>query len=112
MDGLMKTSNKKIFVDIDETICYYTGERDYNLAKPFPERIKKINKLYSQGNKITYWTARGTVTGLDWYDVTKKQLEEWGCNYHHLSVGEKPAFDLYICDKSINSENYFSNQEE
>ena len=36
----MKTLNKKIFVDIDETICYYEGERDYNLAKPYLERIK------------------------------------------------------------------------
>lgn len=36
-----------------------------------------------------------------------KQLKEWGYKYHHLSVGEKPHFDLYICDKSINSEEYF-----
>ena len=36
-----------IFVDIDETICYYEGERDYNLAKPYYTRIEKINKLYS-----------------------------------------------------------------
>jgi len=104
----MKTLSKKIFVDIDETICYYTGERDYNLAKPLPERIKKINELYNQGNKITYWTARGTVTGIDWYEITKKQLSEWGCKYHNLSVGEKPHFDLYICDKSVNSELFFN----
>ena len=106
----MKTLNKKIFVDIDETICYYTGERDYNLAKPFPERIKKINKLYSQGNEITYWTARGSVTGLDWYETTEDQLKEWGCKYHNLSVGEKPHFDLYICDKSINSNSFFNDK--
>lgn len=103
----MKTSNRKIFVDIDETICFYLGERDYNLAKPLKERIEKINSLYEQGDEITYWTARGSVTGIDWYDVTKNQLAEWGCKYHHLSVGEKPAFDLYICDKAVNSEVYF-----
>jgi len=97
----------KIFVDIDETICYYKSKRDYNLALPILNRIKKINELYEKGDEITYWTARGSVTKINWYDLTKKQLDEWGCKYHHLSVGEKPHFDLYICDKSINSEAYF-----
>ena len=96
-----------IFVDIDESICYYVDERDYNLALPMKDRIEKINKLYEEGNTITYWTARGSVTKIDWYDVTKKQLEEWGCKYHNLSVGKKPAYDLLICDKAINSEEFF-----
>ena len=33
---------KIIYVDIDETICYYQGERNYNLAIPYKEIIKKI----------------------------------------------------------------------
>jgi len=89
-----------IYVDIDETICFYEGERDYNLAKPSLENIKKINILFEEGNEITYWTARGTVTKIDWFDTTKKQLDEWGCKYHKLVVGEKPAYDLLICDKT------------
>tara|TARA_R110001583_G_scaffold1210_8_gene10142 strand:- start:5740 stop:6036 length:297 start_codon:yes stop_codon:yes gene_type:complete len=91
---------KNIYVDIDETICFYDGERDYNLAKPNFENIEKINILYNEGNQITYWTARGSVTGVDWYDVTAKQLKEWGANYNMLSVGHKPAYDLLICDKT------------
>lgn len=90
----------KIFVDIDETICFYDGERNYPDAKPNLANIKKINTLYDNDNEITYWTARGSVTGIDWYDVTKKQLKEWGCKYHYLSVGEKPHYDLLICDKT------------
>ena len=35
-----------IFVDIDETICYYEGKRDYKLAKPYYNRIEKVNNLY------------------------------------------------------------------
>ena len=65
----------KIYVDIDETICYYEGERNYPDALPIPENIAKINKLYDEGNHITYWSARGTATGLKWFDVTKKQLQ-------------------------------------
>ncbi len=89
-----------IYVDIDETICYYTDERRYDLALPLPENIKKINKLYDNGNEIVYWTARGTVSKIDWYDVTEKQLNKWGCKYHQLVVGKKPPYDLIICDKS------------
>ena len=100
----------KIYVDIDETICYYEGERNYNLALPIKERIKKINDLYAEGNEITYWTARGSVTKIDWFDITKKQLDSWGCKYHKLSVGQKPAYDMLICDKAFNSEKYFNKE--
>jgi len=90
----------KIFVDIDETICFYEGDRNYPDAKPNLENIKKINTLYEKGNEITYWTARGSMTGIDWYEITRDQLNEWGCKYHYLSAGEKPAYDLLICDKT------------
>ncbi len=90
----------KIYVDIDETICFYKGERNYPDAIPNLDNIKKINTLYDNGNEITYWTARGTITGINWLEVTTNQLNKWGCRYHNLSVGEKPAYDLLICDKT------------
>jgi|TARA_R110000744_G_scaffold26256_4_gene64741 hypothetical protein len=96
-----------IYVDIDGTICE-TAEKglDYSKSYPIKERISKINDLYASGNTIIYWTARGTVTGVDWRDVTLKQFEEWGVNYHSLVMG-KPHFDLFIDDKNINSEEFF-----
>ena len=99
-----------IFVDIDHTICYYSDKNiipDYNLALPYIERISKINKLYEEGHQIVYWTARGTKTGQKWFHVTLKQLNEWGCKFHELRMG-KPAYDLFVDDKNINSENYFN----
>ena len=90
----------KIYVDIDETICFYSGERLYPKAEPDYENIQKINHLYEQGHQIIYWTARGSVTGVDWYDLTETQLKKWGCKWHSLSVGNKPAYDLLICDKT------------
>lgn len=89
-----------IYVDIDETICMYNGERRYDLAVPVLENIEKINILYEEGHEITYWTARGSVTGIDWFDITKMQLDKWGCKYHKLITGQKPAYDLLICDKT------------
>jgi len=96
-----------IFVDIDETICYYNENRDYKLAKPYYERIEKINKLYEDGNTIVYWTARGSVTQTNWFEITYNQLIEWKCKFHELRMG-KPAYDLFIDDKNINSETYFT----
>tara|TARA_R110001632_G_scaffold189534_2_gene310070 strand:+ start:844 stop:1158 length:315 start_codon:yes stop_codon:yes gene_type:complete len=97
----------RIFVDIDDTICFYndgldkfSSGRDYSKAQPNLANIKKVNILYKDNNEITYWTARGSKTGKDWYELTKNQLNKWGCNYHYLSVGEKPAYDLLICDKT------------
>jgi len=92
-----------IYVDIDETICQYKGIREYHLASPDKKAIKKINKLFNEGHTITYWTARGSVDTLlrDTYEhLTKEQLKIWGCRYHHLSVGEKPPYDLLICDRT------------
>ncbi len=94
------------YVDIDETICNYKGERDYSLATPIRENIEKINKLYDEGHTIIYWTARGTVTGLDWHDLTGRQLKEWGAKYHEYKLG-KPHYDVFICDKAFNTEAFF-----
>jgi hypothetical protein len=96
----MKQFKSKIFVDIDETICFYEGKRYYPDAVPNMENIAKINKLYDEGHYIKYWTARGSMTGLDWKDVTERSLKEWGCKFHEVSVGDKPHYDLLICDKT------------
>jgi hypothetical protein len=100
-----------IFIDIDHTICYYDNPAfnipNYNSALPYIDRILKINTLYDEGHQIVYWTARGTKTGQKWFKVTLAQLQEWGCKFHELRMG-KPAYDLFIDDKNINSETYFN----
>ena len=98
-----------IYVDIDETICEHPiseGPRDYSKAKPLTKRIDKINNLFDEGNVIIYWTARGTVTGIDWTETTQQQLNRWGAKHHDLKLG-KPHYDLFIDDKNINSETFF-----
>ena len=102
-----------IYVDIDGTICEEVAckgktEAQYRSQKPFVDRIEKINTLYDQGHTIVYWTARGVTRGVDWSDMTREQLAEWGCRYHELIMNAKPHFDMYICDKSFNSEHWFT----
>jgi len=88
-------------VDIDETICF-RKEKNYESCKPNQKNIDKINNLYDSGWTIIYWTARGGLSQIDYYDLTLSQLKEWGCKFHELQCGPKykPHFDLLIDDKS------------
>jgi mannose-6-phosphate isomerase-like protein (cupin superfamily) len=94
-----------IFVDIDNTICK-TNNSDYLNSNPYLNNIDKINKLFNEGNHIVYWTARGQQSKKDYYELTKNQLDNWGCKYHELKM-DKPSFDLLIDDKTINPLQFF-----
>lgn len=73
------------FVDIDETICFYEGDRVYELATPSRENIQKINKLYDEGWIITYWTARGSSD-----PTNKERMEESSINFKAIKgMGSK-----------------------
>jgi len=94
------------YVDIDETICEYGESRDYPEATPIKSNIDKINLLFDEGHTVVYWTARGSTTGIDWTELTQTQLKEWGAKYTEVKLG-KPHYDLFICDKAINTERFF-----
>ena len=99
-----------IYVDIDETICNTPENRDYSKSTPIKENINKINKNYDEGHTIVYWTARGTSSGKDYSKTTREQLIKWGAKFHQLKL-KKPMYDLFICDKAINSRGYFLDEE-
>jgi|TARA_R110002020_G_C15822171_1_gene733265 hypothetical protein len=101
--------------DIDGTICYTNGG-DYEESVPRRDRIEKINKLYEEGNRIIFHTARGMGRSNNcisfaiesYREFTENQLEEWGVKYHALFLG-KPSGDIYIDDKGIIDEDFFAN---
>ncbi len=100
-----------VYVDIDETICEYEeGKREYPLAIPIKENIERINQLYDSGHEVVYWTARGATTGLDWTDLTRQQLVQWGAKFHNVKMG-KPHYDIFIDDKVINAKTFFLGEE-
>ena len=104
-----------IAFDLDDVLCYRTSESGgkvgkYNNCKPILEMIKINNECYEQGYKVIIYTARG-MTGFsgncseiysNLYELTKKQLEEWGVKHHELIMC-KAHYDLLIDDKAINS---------
>ena len=113
--------SKRYCIDIDGTICSPTVGRDYHKAKPWKDRIATINKFYDDGHHITYFTARAMGRFSDQphsiasvkaegvlFELTEKQLKDWGCKYHELIMG-KPHADYFIDDKGINSDEFFLN---
>lgn len=92
---------RKTFVfDIDGVIAHLSPYNQYDLAEPNREVIRKINKLYKDGHHIVLFTARGSKTGINWREITEKQMEKWQVNYHELHFN-KPFADYYIDDRLI-----------
>lgn len=100
-----KTRTKTVVtVDIDGTITVETEGWDYENRTPRLSVIKKVNELYEDGkHHIILWTARMDID----YFVTIFWLQRHGVKYHEL-LFNKPFWDLYICDKSINVEDWLN----
>ena len=104
-------SSKKIMCfDIDGTICSITNGT-YEFAEPKNDRINVVNRLYDEGYRILLFTARGSTTGIDWEEITKRQMELWGVNYHELHFG-KPHYDVYVGDKALSDKVFFNTYKE
>lgn len=91
---------KQFVFDIDGVIAMKREDLDYGQAVANERMINIVNKLYDLGNRIVLFTARGYVTGIDWSEVTKNQMDSWGVKYHELHMG-KPNADFYVDDKML-----------
>jgi len=97
---LLKSHKSKFVFDIDGVIASFRDDLNYSNSTPRTEIIEIVNKLHDKGNMITLFTARGYKTGIDWRQLTEKQLRDWGVKYDELLFG-KPNADYYIDDKMI-----------
>ncbi len=86
--------------DIDGVIATTVPDDNYTSARPIRERIAIINRLHDLGNHIVVFTGRGSSTGLNWRELTRLQLDEWGVKYHELRFG-KPVADYYVDDRGL-----------
>ena len=92
-------------IDIDGTICTTVGT-DYAGARPIESRIAHVNRLFDEGHEITFFTARGSLLGVDHEALTRGQLESWGVRYTRLQMG-KPAADTYVDDRAVTDASFF-----
>lgn len=94
------------YVDIDNTICRTKG-MDYANAKPIRKHIDKMNGLYNLGFDVVYYTSRGVGSGVDYRELTERQLKNWGVKYTELRL-DKPVFDVFIDDRAVSAEEFFN----
>lgn len=102
-----------IAFDLDDTLCKREmikgGPEKYNTCYPIQRNVDITNDLYDRGHEIIIYTARG----MSWfkgdvkkiydelYDLTLKQLNEWGIKFHSLVMG-KIHYDVLVDDKTFN----------
>ena len=80
----------KIFiVDVDGTVCEHIrneeGPARMAAAKPFPESITAVNKLFNEGHYICFFTARTD----EHKEATENWLKEHGVKFHQI-IYNKP----------------------
>lgn len=92
--------------DLDGTLCNTKGTW-YEEATPKQDRIDAVNKLYDEGHTIIIDTARGCVSGKNWWYFTVEQLKGWGVKFHTLRTGVKFGADVFVDDKGFNDKVFF-----
>ena len=97
-------NNETICFDIDGVIATLSPNNDYTKADCNSDVVELIRQLKKMGFKIVLNTARGSQTGIDWREITKNQMQEWGVEYDELYLG-KPAAIYYIDDRLISINN-------
>ena len=92
--------------DLDGTLCNTDGN-NYKDSTPKKDRIKIVNTLYEDGHTILIDTARGCVSGKNYFFFTMEQLKSWGIKFHTLRTGVKFGADIFIDDKGIKDQRFF-----
>lgn len=97
---------KKVIFDIDGTLLETRGlEHGYELINQNDRVIDwmyEANKWYDE-YKFEAFTARGSKSGFNFEDITRKQLEDIPVSAIRFG---KPDADWYVDDKAINVRNF------
>lgn len=89
--------------DLDNTLCVTEG-MDYANAKPIPERIAAVTRLFELGHHVTIDTGRAAEHKA----LTMDQLRRWGPTCHVVRVGQKPPAEVYVDDRAEHPDTFFA----
>ena len=97
---IISGDKKNYLIDIDGTV----GEDIPNeepermvTAEAYPDAVETINRWYSEGHHICFFTARTE----DHREVTKTWLEEKGFHYHTLLMGKPRGGNYHWIDNHV-----------
>lgn len=111
-----------IAFDLDDTLCAVPkgaitapGIGKYLSSQPILDKIAVVNELHARGHEIVIFTARGMLFLAkdrdaiidELYELTKKQLRDWGIRHHRLIMA-KPFYDLLVDDKAMDAADFDS----
>lgn len=91
---------KNYLIDIDGTVCEdIPNEEPWRMstAKVYSGSVEILNKWYSEGHIITFFTSRTE----EHRDVTEKWLNENGFLYHGLLMGKPRGGNYHWIDNHI-----------
>lgn len=91
---------KNFLIDIDGTICDdIPNEEPERMVScmPYPDALKIINKWYSEGHIITFFSSRTE----EHREVTEEWLRRNGFHYHGLLLGKPRGGNYHWIDNHI-----------
>ena len=91
---------KNYLIDIDGTICDDIPNEEPErmaTAELYPEALDTLNKWYSEGHIITFFTSRTE----EHREVTEKWLNDHGFKYHGLLMGKPRGGNYHWVDNHI-----------
>ena len=97
---VLKPGIKNYLIDIDGTICddIPNEEPDRMLtAKLYPDALVTLNKWYSEGHIICFFTSRTE----DHRQVTEQWLKNNGFKYHSLLMGKPRGGNYHWIDNHL-----------
>ena len=93
-------------LDLDGTLCNTDGNK-YSDSKPKKNRIEFVNKLFDEGHTRIIDTARGSLSGKNYFFFTFNQLKSWGVKFHTIRSGTKIGADIFTDDKGVQDKRFF-----
>ncbi len=113
----MNSNEKKIIIDLDDTICI-TDNGDYKNSKPKYDIIEKIKEYKYKGFKIVIYTSRNMRThngnigliNVKTLPIILSWLEKYNVPYDEVIVGKPwPSFGgFYVDDKAIRPDEFLN----
>lgn len=97
---ILPNSVKNYLIDIDGTITEDVPNEDperMKIVEPFPDALETINKWYSEGHIITFFTSRTE----DLRQITKDWLDKCGFKYHDILMNKPRGGNYHWVDNHI-----------
>lgn len=96
----LPTGVKNYLIDIDGTITDDVPNEEperMSSVLPFPEAVTTLNRWYTQGHIITFFTSRTEEVR----DITEKWLDKHGFKYNGLLMGKPRGGNYHWIDNHI-----------